>query len=61
MLRVGGCVPEWKDEKALGQSLRREIAGEVRSWCGWCDRVIPGKMDYEADEKHSSLAATRAS
>lgn len=52
MIRVGGCVPEWKDEKALGQSLRREIGGEVRSWCGWCDRVIPGKMEYEANEKH---------
>lgn len=48
MIRVGSCVPEWKEEKATGQSLRREVAGEVRSWCGWCDRAIPGKTDYDA-------------
>lgn len=61
MIRVGGCVPEWKDEKSLGQSLRREIEGEVRSWCGWCDRVIPGKLDREADEKHTASTPTHAS
>lgn len=37
MMRIGGCVPGWKDEKAEGQSLRREVGGEVRSWCSWCD------------------------
>ncbi|KAJ4421481.1 hypothetical protein N0V82_003746 [Gnomoniopsis sp. IMI 355080] len=61
MIRVGGCVPEWKDEKSLNQSLRREVEGEVRSWCGWCDRVIPGKMDIEADEKQSTSTTTHAS
>lgn len=61
MIRVGGCVPEWKDEKTLGQSLRREIEGEVRSWCGWCDRVIPGKLDPEAEEKHAASISTHAS
>lgn len=54
MIRVGGCVPEWKDEKTSGESLRREICGEVRSWCGWCDRVQPGKLDYEVDQQSSS-------
>lgn len=49
MIRVGKGVPEWKDEKATGQSLRREISGEVRSWCGWCARVIPGEKDYATD------------
>lgn len=59
MIRIGGGVPEWKDEKATGQSLRREISGEVRSWCGWCERVIPGRMDQEADEKwQSSMIST---
>lgn len=58
MVRVGGCVPEWKDEKASGQSLGREVAGDVRSWCGWCDRVIPGKKDYLADEQRRSSTST---
>lgn len=58
MIRIGGCVPEWKEEKAAGQSLRREIGGDVRSWCGWCDRVIPGKSDYDADEKDGNFAAS---
>jgi len=47
MVRVGACVPEWEDEKARGEVLGREVAGRVRSWCGWCWRVIPGKKDYE--------------
>ncbi|KAI9780671.1 MAG: hypothetical protein M1839_006612 [Geoglossum umbratile] len=25
--------------------LGREVRGEQRSWCGWCQRVIPGKND----------------
>lgn len=58
MVRVGGCVPEWKDEKASGQALGREIAGDVRSWCGWCHRVIPGKKDYLADEQRRSSTST---
>lgn len=61
MIRIGGCVPEWKDEKATGQSLRREIEGEVRSWCGWCDRVVPGTAEVNADEKHCASASIRAS
>lgn len=51
MVKVGGGVPDWGDEKASGQCLRREITGQTRSWCGWCSRVIPGKKDLEADEK----------
>lgn len=48
MVRVGACVPEWEDEKARGEILGREVQGKVRSWCGWCWRVIPGKKDFEA-------------
>jgi len=48
MVRVGACVPEWEDEKARGEILGREVQGRVRSWCGWCCRVIPGKKDYDA-------------
>lgn len=51
MVRVGGCVPEWGDEKLSGISLRREANGEVRSLCGWCSRVLPGERDREADAK----------
>ncbi|KAK3326355.1 hypothetical protein B0H66DRAFT_550738 [Apodospora peruviana] len=50
MVKVGACVPEWVDEKANGEILGREVRGAVRSWCGWCWRVIPGAKDY-ADEK----------
>lgn len=48
MVRVGACVPEWEDEKAKGEILGREVQGRVRSWCGWCWRVIPGKKDFDA-------------
>lgn len=51
MVRVGAGVPEWEDEKVSGQSLRREINKQTRSWCGWCSRVVPGQKDYEADKK----------
>ncbi|KAF3760760.1 hypothetical protein M406DRAFT_48282 [Cryphonectria parasitica EP155] len=62
MVRVGGGVPEWKDEKASGQTLRREVSGEVRSWCGWCNRVIPGRKDFEAEKARRDLiTATDAS
>ncbi|KAH8785693.1 hypothetical protein F5883DRAFT_535844 [Diaporthe sp. PMI_573] len=49
MVRVGGGVPEWEDEKVSGQSLRREATGQARSWCGWCSRVIPSNKDYQVD------------
>lgn len=62
MIRVGCCVPEWEDEKTPGQALRREVGGEVRSWCGWCDRVIPSKKDHAADgQRRSSTASSTAS
>ncbi|KAK3944078.1 hypothetical protein QBC46DRAFT_375260 [Diplogelasinospora grovesii] len=47
MVKIGACVPEWEDEKARGEILGREVQGRVRSWCGWCWRVIPGKKDFE--------------
>lgn len=46
MVKVGACVPEWADERAAGQIMGREVNGKVRSWCGWCWRVIPGASDY---------------
>lgn len=58
MIRIGGCVPEWKDEKVTGQSLQREVSGEVRSWCGWCERPVPGRRDLEAGEGGAPSAAS---
>lgn len=49
IVRVGACVPEWDDEQLRpGTLLGREVAGSLRSWCGWCGRVIPGEKDREA-------------
>lgn len=47
MVKVGACVPEWPDEWDRGDILGREMQAKVRSWCGWCWRAIPGKVDYE--------------
>lgn len=55
-VKVGACVGEFEDEgdggveaKAeAGSILAKEIGGEVRSWCSWCDRVIMSAED--ADE-----------
>ncbi|KAK4148058.1 uncharacterized protein C8A04DRAFT_23851 [Dichotomopilus funicola] len=49
MVKVGACVPEWEDERAKSEVLAREVHGKRRSWCGWCRRVIPSTVDYEAD------------
>jgi hypothetical protein len=49
LVRVGAEVDcEAEDEAAAeGRSkcLERELKGEARSWCGWCERVIPSKED----------------
>lgn len=42
-VKVGASVEEHDDERESSVYLRREARGEVRSWCGWCDRVVPGK------------------
>ena len=45
MVKVGACVPEWGDEARVKNILGREADGRCRSWCGWCQRVIPGPDD----------------
>jgi hypothetical protein len=63
MVRVGACVPEWEDEKVGGEVLGREVRGQLRAWCGWCRRVIPGKKDHEIskhDSVHSSSSGDEA-
>ena len=40
-VKVGAVVEEWEDERERADYLTREIRGEERSWCAWCQRVIP--------------------
>lgn len=47
VVKVGACVPEYEDEKIRHDIMGRETNGKVRSWCGWCWRVIPGPRDYD--------------
>lgn len=44
-VKVGKTVFEYEDERTAVAYLSREIRGQNRSWCGWCDRVIPGLED----------------
>lgn len=47
-MKVGATVREWEDERdCKDEVLGREIRGEERSWCGWCGRVVWGKLDRE--------------
>ncbi|EGY13409.1 hypothetical protein VD0002_g405 [Verticillium dahliae] len=48
MVRVGACVPEWEDEKSKRKIMNRERSHQVRSFCGWCYRVIPSKSEKMA-------------
>ena len=50
-VRVGAVVEEWEDERESADYLSREIRGEERSWCGWCQRVIPGIKDEGYEER----------
>ena len=50
-VRVGKTVREYEDEREKADYLEREAKGDKRSWCGWCSRVIPGKLDSEGLEQ----------
>ena len=47
-VRVGRPVREYEDERDNAKFLQREERRDRRAWCGWCDRVIPGKKDITA-------------
>lgn len=47
---VGATVREWEAERCTGLYLERERAGGVRSWCAWCERVVPGVKDVKVGE-----------
>ncbi|KAJ4373080.1 hypothetical protein N0V83_003371 [Neocucurbitaria cava] len=45
-VRVGECVKLYEDEREKSmQFLEREVAGKLRSWCSWCERVVLGEKD----------------
>ncbi|QSS64484.1 hypothetical protein I7I51_01552 [Histoplasma capsulatum] len=46
-LKVGACVEEHEDERETASYLKREYLGDVRSWCGWCQRVVPCHKERE--------------
>jgi hypothetical protein len=48
LVKVGAEVDEKDDvevDEAVHTVLDKELTGEVRSWCAWCERVIPSNDD----------------
>jgi hypothetical protein len=47
LVKVGAEVDADDDEdgESMTRLLDREVTGELRSWCGWCERVIPSTED----------------
>ncbi|KAE8838423.1 hypothetical protein CFE70_006094 [Pyrenophora teres f. teres 0-1] len=64
-LRVGECVKLFEDEKDRSiQYLEREVRGDVRSWCSWCDRVVlsnKDKADIAGNQPSSSGSSSTSS
>lgn len=42
-VKVGATVLEFDDERESKIYLQREATGQVRAWCGWCQRVVPAR------------------
>lgn len=62
MVRVGAIVKEYEDERATCSGfLKREQEGVNRSWCSWCDRVIPGRKDVDGASKSTESVASSSS
>jgi hypothetical protein len=49
-VRIGQTVKEFEDERDGAPYLGREVGGQRRAWCGWCDRVILSSAEKEALE-----------
>jgi hypothetical protein len=48
LVTLGAYVTECEDERdGKRPYMEREVLGQVRSWCAWCDRVIASKKDLE--------------
>lgn len=56
---VGATVKIYEDEKSKVAYLEREATGKVRSWCSWCERVVPGERDLRGptDSSHSDSSS----
>lgn len=50
-VKVGAVVEEWEDERECAGYLTREMRGEERSWCAWCQRVVPGIKDRDVKDE----------
>lgn len=62
MVKVGAIVKEYEDERARCDGfLKREQEGLNRSWCSWCDRVIPGRKDIDGAGKSTESVASSGS
>ena len=46
-IKVGKTVKEYEDEREKAEYMGREMRGERRSWCGRCNRAVPGSKDLE--------------
>ena len=44
-VKVGATVSEFDDEREKGKYLLREASGQVRAWCGWCERIVPAQSE----------------
>ncbi|TKA70094.1 hypothetical protein B0A55_08024 [Friedmanniomyces simplex] len=59
---VGAAVKEYEDEReGKAQFLSREQAGDNRSWCSWCERVVPGKKDVGSPGRSSESVISSSS
>ncbi|KAI9793168.1 MAG: hypothetical protein M1833_000808 [Piccolia ochrophora] len=56
-IRKSGREIGWyDDENSIDDLFGRENRGEVRAWCTWCNRVIPGPGDPGYRSKSSAEA-----
>ncbi|KAJ9604150.1 hypothetical protein H2200_011673 [Cladophialophora chaetospira] len=46
-VKTGAYTYEYADERESGRFLEREQTGAVRSWCGWCARIVPSVKDRD--------------
>lgn len=64
-IKVGLVVKEYEDEREHGDYLSREQRGQNRSWCSWCERLIPSDRDLCVDTlgalEHSRSSSSSAS
>ena len=56
LVRVGGVVKEYEDERLKGDFLGREREGGMRGWCAWCERVVLGKKDEMGGSSESVVS-----